>query len=527
MSTRAQILFQRPPVSSATPGFVERPAATSPIHPTTTLGVMLLCVLFCAIVLLTWSTVDEFTLLAQPVAAGALTFAAIALNGWLFRLRLNSFVTVALSCYAAFHLLEIVPVQLGLCDEVFTRASHSGFRHAVLLYDLFLVGCEFGICCGVLTNRRSKPARRHRNSDGAQGTALWPTGQIMAIAGLALCVVGIIQLGPIQFLLGDYADTFRLRTEVDPRAFTIGLWAMPCGLLIMLAGAMTRRRVQLCAIASLAVFVFCVLLGNRGQGYTFVLAALVIAFRRRFAKRLWRVGLLLGILVIFMSPILKSMRQLPMAERFSTAALPSLVSLWDGPREIGGTFRSLVYAVELVPGRGDFWYGRSYTDAFSRLWPNLNLSWTASYFDTTRQMRVGEWLTYTLMPGIWRAYGGDGSSGIAEPYVNFGAIGVPIHFAVLFFLLYRFDRTVASKGSKVSLAIGAVFLMPVCWSARDDVYSIVRPALWAIVVIWLGVRVFSRRRTFGRGRRFGPVSEGGQRSVLPSSTRRNPIADVS
>lgn len=80
-------------------------------------------------------------------------------------------------------------------------------------------------------------------------------------------------------------------------------------------------------------------------------------------------------------------------------------------------------------------------------------------------------------------HGGLGSTGIGEPYANFGFFGV-----VLLFLIFGFTFTVleiysVAGRSILSAAVLAAIFIPVNWYVRDDIYGLARPVVWCLVVI--------------------------------------------
>jgi hypothetical protein len=317
----------------------------------------------------------------------------------------------------------------------------------------------------------------------------------MLFAGGVLLTTGVYQMGTSFFLSGNYGTAYEAMTNSDPRLLGTGMWAVPCALLILLASARTRQHIRYIFILSSIFFIVTNLAGFRGAGFTFAIAAFVISAKRKWIKS----GLLvfaLGVTVtLFIVPAIKSVRSLPLQQRLSLSNMAEGVeSLWDGPREIGASFRMLVYSVGLTPGRYDFWFGRSYVMAAQHLVPNINPAWSSNYFDEDRDRRIGDWLTHVLEPGTYRAYGGMGSSGIAEPYINFGPAAVPVHFFLLFLLLSRIEWPRMRVITTLGLARGAIVLMPLCWTARDDVYSLARSAIWGLAVLWIGPAVVRRAR---------------------------------
>lgn len=440
-----------------------------------------------------WSDLQSTDLFAQPAVAAALTIVALWTNSVVCKQPFPSLASMTLVSYACFHLLEVVPVAAGLCDQQFTSTARWSHSNALAAYLLFLAGSQIGTILGCRFSR----IERARNDTGINSgdVLLWNSGQVFLVAGGLFLGVGLYQIGFWTYISLDYSSTFLIRRLVDPRFLTTGVWAVPCALLALLSSSQTKEQRRFVYLVSGLFFLLANLVGYRGAGFVFAMAAFIVARRRMFVKRLWLTYSLALVLVVVLIPSVKRARSLPLNERLSVVNLQLLDSLWDGPREIGGpTFQSLTYSIELVPGRSDYWMGASYIQALKHVIPNLG-SWTAESADFARTMRVAEWLTYVVDASTWRAGGGLGASGISEPYINFGPSAVPVHFCILFFILTWYD--LRSSIEPWALAKGSLIVMPVCWSARDDVHSIVRGAVWGIAVLWC-LRVLMAKRSYLR-----------------------------
>jgi hypothetical protein len=444
--------------------------------------------------LFAFSGVEAQDWIAQPITAGFFTLMLFA-NCRFLGLDLFSFTSMALLSYAGFHLLEIVPGQLGLLQEQLNDPGRAGFPSAVVLYLLFVAGAGIGTAAGYLAfGRRRAAGVVSRDPSEPPPEWLWRTGVSFAAFGFALLSIGIYSFGPGAFWNSTYGGTFRFQAELDPRFFVTGMWAVPSAFLVMLAAARTSAQLRFTGLFGISLFLCFNFIGYRGIGYTMLMAAVALTVRRGIVTRKAYIYVTAILLIVLALPLVKTIRLLPTAERLSQGSVAAAFgSLWDGPREVGATFRLLVFSRELVPTRSDYWGGRSYVQAVTHVIPNLDTTWSGTYSDVTKQMRLGEWLTYTMDANTWRSYGGLGSSGIAEPYVNFGAPAVPIHFALLFLMLSWFDWVVRVRLSSAHLAQGALVLMLVCWSARDDTYSVVRGVAWGFFVLWLGKVAFRRR----------------------------------
>jgi hypothetical protein len=96
-------------------------------------------------------------------------------------------------------------------------------------------------------------------------------------------------------------------------------------------------------------------------------------------------------------------------------------------------------------------------------------------------------------------YGGLGFSAVAEPYMNFGRSGVVVYFFGLAYFLVTFERWAGQRPAR--LAVWAVVLGPLLWTARSGYESFFRPVFWGLAVIFAArILDVTWRRTFGAGR---------------------------
>jgi hypothetical protein len=200
-------------------------------------------------------------------------------------------------------------------------------------------------------------------------------------------------------------------------------------------------------------------------------------------------------------PTIATVRQLPRnavdlaSIRDAAIAASPLAAL----TEMGATFRPLVETMRLVPDADPYRLGRTYLAAATRVLPNLGLTRADDDWRDADELSPDLWITYTVAPWTFAAYGGLGYSAIAEPYLNFGALGIAAYFLALGIALGRLEVRLAQAPSRRTIALAAVVFMSFLLTVRNDVQNFVRPALWDIGLIALieavhGVRHERRRR---------------------------------
>jgi oligosaccharide repeat unit polymerase len=444
------------------------------------IALMLLWSAVAGIFLLNTERIESTNLMVHPVVAAILTglCAYSSVKFWAGAFPNLSF--ILLVAYSSFHLLEILPASLGLCARQYTEEWRLSYGDAMKCYVLHVCGSGMGICVGFWL--KSAP-RVDAKAFATGSTSLWRAGLIFLIVGVGLLFWGVVQIGLSTLASMTYSESIQLGRTYDPRFLMTGLWAIPCSLIALLAGHQGKTQKGWAVTGSVLFFIFTNAIGYRGAGFVFSFAAFFVMVQRRVVIRKW-LSIAAAVVAIFLVvPIAKELRRHKLSDLTSFALNSEEFDIWDGPRELGGpAFQNLAYSVELFPAQYDVWSGRSYLDAIRHVLPNLG-SWSPREEGDIAAMRIADFQTFVLDPRTWASGGGLGSSGIAEPYVNFGFAAIPLHFFLLYVALRLIENN-AQKSPKFLAECGLV-IMPLCWSARDDLYSVLRNIAWSILIIRL------------------------------------------
>jgi hypothetical protein len=148
--------------------------------------------------------------------------------------------------------------------------------------------------------------------------------------------------------------------------------------------------------------------------------------------------------------------------------------------EMGGSIRPLVHTLVLMETE-DLRWGYTYALAARMLVPNLALDWQGGGYRPIEELPPSHWVTRIVEPWIYARHGGLGFSAVAEPYMNFGTPGVVVYFIVLGFGLVRFD--IGATASPARLAVWAMVLGPLIWTARNSYTVFLRPAVWGVALV--------------------------------------------
>ncbi len=411
-------------------------------------------------------------LLAGVVWAGCLAFLA----------RTSPYGLLSLEClYLAllglFHLGLVVPAALGLRPErVHSWTSSPQLGTALGLFTAATLSLTLG----------ARLIRRDGND--APGVVsprpiLFGVGLTFAIAGAALLWTGILQQGLLSI---GHADYYEQSMTEDTRLFGFGLMLFPIGLIVAAVAATPRGMLGLAAVFACVLGpVF--LAGFRGPALVQGAAFLAVWVRKdaRTAKRLAAGGVVALFLLV---PAVKITRNASIGLSDALREAEPLEFLYES----GGSLHPLVVTSERIESEGErLWTGRSYLMAAKRLVPNVSSAWAAP---SQRALTPAAWAT--MHADFWAfEHGlGIGFSGVAEPYLNFGAYGVVLFFILLGWVLGVGNRWLSAGGERA--AIVAASFGFVLWTVRNDMMAVPRAitlASVAVGVAWLVSRLLDRR----------------------------------
>lgn len=386
---------------------------------------------------------------------------------------------------AVFHLGLVGPWAIGMEEAPLWLANAPVAALADALWCLVLAfaALQLGLLFGWRRFDRRPPSLAPVVRPRRTASALHSGGLAIAAVAAVLAFANLCTIGIGSFLGGAYGH--EIYDTTDSRLLqTCLFWALPAGLLVAMAGARagaeSRRSLLLVAVTT------CLLLslGDRGDAVAFACAALVIRTYTHGAipLRTAAPAAVGGLVVIALVAIV---RQLPRnsvsTEDLRTAAANATPSA--ALAEMGWTLRPLVETIRLVPATAPYRHGQSYVDAAARLLPNLALSRADGDWVDPLTLPPNHWITFTVEPWTWAAFGGLGYSAVAEPYLNFGVGGVVAYFLLAGVLLGRLDRRLATAPPRRVLATAAVVLMPLLITARNDYQNFVRPAVWGVCLV--------------------------------------------
>lgn len=96
-----------------------------------------------------------------------------------------------------------------------------------------------------------------------------------------------------------------------------------------------------------------------------------------------------------------------------------------------------------------------------------------------------DWITYRMSPDRFYSGEGVGFSALAEPYLNFGMIGVVVYFILLGAYLAWMDSIVLLSSPR-RLVFACITMWPLCQTVRNDFGNLIKPAVFALIslLVW-------------------------------------------
>ncbi|MGC3996848.1 MAG: O-antigen polysaccharide polymerase Wzy [Anaeromyxobacter sp.] len=371
--------------------------------------------------------------------------------------------TLYLVLLGLFHLGVVVPVSLGVGVRSPPGWTRSPFLPEALGY---FTAAVLAFTLGA--RHRGRGAARAQQVPAAQ-PHLFLAGAAVAAMGAALLWIGVWKLGLLQ---ASYAEYFERAMRTDVRFFGFGMMLFPIGVVI---GACGANRRQLWGLGVLLALTLGPLFfrGFRGPVLVQATALLAVWARKdlRSARRLALGGL---VLVMVAAPAIRATRNQgedpATGERgFQPLALVS---------ETGGSLYPLIVTVEARAAAAEpLWLGRSYLMSIQRIVPNVSARWRGP---TSRTLTPSVWATRRVNPWAYENGGGIGFSGVAEPYLNFGGLGLVAVFFVLGGLVRRWDGWLGSHPFRG--AAGAATFGFVLWTVRNDGMELFRAATISMLV---------------------------------------------
>ena len=431
-------------------------------------------------------------------------FIFLVLNSVVQELGILCWPNIFLTLMVIFHLGYYMPLQWGLIEKspINPDLNNPLIPFAMTLLAAAIITFEAGV---LLSLRISGPEKEkpQKATTAYELKMIFRFGVLITTLSVLLLLIYIVETGGIMNILKmSYSDYMQFLSSSDPRAIATSLVFLPIGLLLIYIGIDRSNTKKSKLYSRLIIFVVFLLtvwqfwLGSRGTA--FLLALSFVYIRHIWVKR-YRQKDIIALLVIILAisiiliPIIKEIRNLPVSERGASLSNTSLDPL-DALVEMGGTIRPYVGFFQVFPpgGAEAYLHGKSYVIALGRIIPNVGFSVTRD--STQSYFRTNIWITQRLDPAAASVGIGLGSSGVAEPYINFGYFGLLIFFFLLGLGITLLERYTIRNRSILAVALIAFMFSSVNWYIRDDIYGVIRPIAWGLISLLVLYLLFKRNR---------------------------------
>ena len=442
----------------------------------------------CIATITTWFTLTHPSEPHSALTTGLLFLVSLLFSRFILGLTFASAPMLYFTLLGFVHLGLVTPWALGIYDV--SRVPWFvtyGLSPALASVTYSILAYQTGLIVAVV---KSQDIKLSHKPDGLylENRGLFFVGSCLFLSGAAMFVAGLVGLDPAGYFRLTYSDTFRLRAESDPRFFGSGITLVLIGLSLAMAGAPWRRLANVFWAAGL----WCLLLfylGFRGPALIAGVIVCAVALKKGVSFPRW-LPWLTAALVLIAVPSMRIIREEPINQRPFGISVSDF-SLLDGPAEMGSGIRPLVETCSLID-QDSYRYGRTYLLGLKGILPNLAFRWEAPSTGSIDSLPPNHWITAVADPWSYENYGGIGFSAVAEPYMNFGIVGVITYFFLLALILVRLEQ--ASIRSSEALACWAVFLGPLLWTTRNDFTNFFRPVAWGLLCVG-AVLLFSRDHT--------------------------------
>lgn len=197
---------------------------------------------------------------------------------------------------------------------------------------------------------------------------------------------------------------------------------------------------------------------------------------RPFSKKFLLISGLIALFIIL--PMVGASRQTIGENRLNISYFIGQLFSLDNPAlsilsEMSNTIQTVAYTLVLVPSSRAFDLGLSYFYSILGVIPNL--FWSVH---PTSVHLLSDWLTWTINPAYALLGGGYGFSFIAEAYLNFGWIGMPIALSFIGFLYVKLIYWARNSNDPAKTTVVAIFLSSFLLFARGESALLLRDLIW-------------------------------------------------
>jgi oligosaccharide repeat unit polymerase len=241
----------------------------------------------------------------------------------------------------------------------------------------------------------------------------------------------------------------------------------------------------------LFLFVITILLflyvGDRGGALQPIIASLVLfgTFIKPINKKQFFLIIILGAVLMTIIGIGRADKSNDNILLAGTNKL-NFTSGYDATLELANSARTLYKSISNVPEHHDYFYGKLWV---SQLLANIPLA-QSLYLnisgDKFYELDSAEYITY-ITRGKFSTWG-EGSSLIADIYLNFGRYGVIIFMFLLGMIFKKIINEFELKSNLYWIIAGAILASYAFYLGRGGLFYPLRPMLWSIILVLIFIK---------------------------------------
>jgi oligosaccharide repeat unit polymerase len=244
------------------------------------------------------------------------------------------------------------------------------------------------------------------------------------------------------------------------------------------------KKVLLLFISTIFIYLY---VGDRGGALQPIIASLILygTFIKPISKKQF-------FLIIFFGALLMTIIGIGRAQKSNDSILSAglnkveFTSNYDFTLELANSARTLYKSLSNIPEKHDYFYGKLW---ISQLLANiplgqviyLNLSGDEIY-----ELDSASYITYTTRGKF--SISGEGTSLIADIYLNFGIYGVIIFMFLFGIFFKKIVNEFELKSSLYWIITGAILASYAFYLGRGGLLYPLRPILWSILLVFIFIK---------------------------------------
>ena len=379
-------------------------------------------------------------------------------------------------------IIEIFNIRPAEVFDIYGKAQATTVLSALFLVSLGLLAFQSGGMVAAL-QRTGNKAQLHVRSSGDPNRVRF----VLRTAGWLLIMLSFFPaISQLRTTIntvraGAYWAVFQMNqgTGLEGSERVLSLFLVP-GALFLLAGS--KRKPFSLLVSALLVFSYVTIQFFIGSRMLAAMPLLAFAWLwHRSVRPLPPLLLLILAMVIgfVVFPVVSIYRTIAgdirilspslVLHTFTSIGNPLVASI----TEMASTIYTVTGTLELVPSVRPFALGSSYYYALFSLVPNL--FWR---INPASANELARWFSWTVSPDYAALGGGWGYSFVAEAYLNFGWIGMPIVLMLIGYIYARFVIWAGNSDNPAKLALLASFSSFFYLYARGEIASMPRYFVW-------------------------------------------------